>query len=207
MRAKTLVVFFLSVAVCAAAASYHFYDSAHTIGLIKAGGGEARHPILLDRGRDSYTLIATATVVPPYRGDVRVAVEGEPAMDFMIYNSEPVVDLGVFRHPAFRNNVLYDLRPKDKIALWVVMKPKGSALPGHANPEQASDVTANGSCCEIPAPEAATKAEEHPTAHGNGNKDPRTKQFLAFYDVDTNARVLQVPIIYRDKEGTANATH
>lgn len=222
MTAKTLLVFALSVAVCTVAAGYRFYDSAHTIGMIKAEGGKARHPIVLDKGRDSYTLIATAAVTPPYRGDVRVAVEGTPAMDYVIYPSEAAIDLSPYRHPTFRDNVLYDLQPRDKVALWVVMKPKKggeavAATSGVRPPKQ-------DECCDLPvaaAPAPAMSAQTHGGAathppgerpRGGGGKSGRPEgagatQRLAFYDTATGKAVLTVPIVYKGAGEGGNEVH
>lgn len=122
MNIKVIVVFLISAALFTGAAAYRFYDSAHAIGTIKRGGGKARHPALLDANRDQYILIATASVIPPYRGNARVTLEGAPNLSATFHNSGPVVDLGIYRHPEFRDNTYYDLQPKDKIAVWVKIK-------------------------------------------------------------------------------------
>ncbi len=122
MSGKILLIFFVSAAIFMLAATYRFHDSAHAMGMIKKGGGMARHPALLDKDRDSYVLIATAGVVPPYQGNARVVLEGDPTLTATFHNSEPALDLGFHRHPEFRNNTYYDLRPRDRIALWVKIK-------------------------------------------------------------------------------------
>ncbi|MDD2897746.1 MAG: hypothetical protein PHI31_03420 [Desulfuromonadaceae bacterium] len=122
MTRKTIIIFTVSVAFFTLAATYRFHDSAHSIGTIKKGGGVARHPAVLDKGRDSYVLVATAAVLSPYRGNARVALEGDPTLTATFYNSEVPINLGLFRHPKFQNNTYYDLRPKDKIALWVKIR-------------------------------------------------------------------------------------
>ncbi|MBL0224850.1 MAG: hypothetical protein IPQ16_04505 [Geobacteraceae bacterium] len=122
MNGKTIFIFIAAVAFFTLAATYRFHDSAHAMGMIKKGGGMARHPALLDKDRDSYVMIATAGVLPPYKGNARVVLEGDPTLTATFHNSEVPFDLGVFRHPAFRDNIYYDLRPKDRIALWVKIK-------------------------------------------------------------------------------------
>lgn len=122
MRCKSIVTFIVSCIIFIFAASHRFHDSAHAIGTIKKGGGKARHPALLDSDRNSYVLIATAGVVPPYRGNARVVLEGNPTLKATFHNSGPAVDLGIHRHPDFKDNTFYDLRPKDKVALWVKIK-------------------------------------------------------------------------------------
>lgn len=125
MKIKTLVLFCASVAVCGVAATHKFYDSAHAMGMLGKNGGTVRHPVLLEGGRDSYTIVASAGVLPPYRGDVRVVLEGEPRPDYVISSARPAVRLGLHRAPEFHDNVLHDVRPKDKVALWVALKPQG----------------------------------------------------------------------------------
>jgi hypothetical protein len=77
---KTLVVFTLAVALFGLAANYRFGDSSHAIGTLSLKGGKARHPFLIDAGKDRYTLIMTGVVLPPYQGTVRIALEGTPAV-------------------------------------------------------------------------------------------------------------------------------
>ena len=120
---KKPIFFILAVCISLLGATYNWGDSAHSIGLIKAGGGEVKHPSTLESGKRKYMLISTATVIPPYRGDVRVALEGQPEMDYRIYASAPIINLGLRRMPELKDNVFYDLSPKDRIALWVEMKP------------------------------------------------------------------------------------
>lgn len=128
MKVKTVLVFAISAAFFTLAATYRFHDSAHAMGMIRKGGGMARHPALLDKDRETYMLIATAGVMAPYRGNARVVLEGDPNLVATFYNSEVPVDLGVYRHPRFRDNTYYDLRPKDRIALWVkIRRSQGAA--------------------------------------------------------------------------------
>lgn len=149
MKGKTLLIFIVSCAFFTLAATYRFHDSAHSMGMIKKGGGMARHPAVLDKDRDSYVLIATAGVMPPYRGDARVVLEGDPNLTATFHNSEVPIDLGVYRHPAFRDNTYYDLRPKDRIALWIKIKRGQSPALQHA---AAAGVQQQGRGAEPPCP-------------------------------------------------------
>jgi hypothetical protein len=123
MRLKNIMFFLLALGISLAGAAYRWEDSAHSIGFIETSGGRVRHPAFFKSGKNRYALIATATVIPPYRGDAKVVLEGEPEMEHEIHFTGPVVDLGIRRLPEFRDNVLYGLRPKDRIAIWLVMKP------------------------------------------------------------------------------------
>lgn len=122
-RRRKLAFLAGAIAVSTLGAWYRWPDSAHAIGVIKRGGGTARHPVALAPGQDSYVLITTAAVIPPWSGDARVAVEGEPAMGWQMEVSRPVVDLGLHRWPRQDGDRIRGLRPKDRIALWVKLTP------------------------------------------------------------------------------------
>jgi hypothetical protein len=128
MRLKKTIVFVLSAGLCLVAASYRWGDSGHAIGLISRQGGKARHPSILKSGKDRYTQIVTATVLPGYRGNARVVLEGSPPMRCEMHLAVPVVDLNLRRKPRFENSTLVDLQPGDRIALWLVMHPAEKAF-------------------------------------------------------------------------------
>jgi len=206
MKVKPVLYFIAAAAIAFFAASYRFYDSAHTIGLIKASGGEARHPIVLDRGLDRYTVIATASVIPPYRGDIRIAVEGLPEMDWQLYNSEPAINLSPWRQPQLRGNILYDVQPKDRLALWLVLQPTGkaAALPATPATKPATAVAGGSDCCVAASPPA-----EHA---GHTRSEVATKTapagpLLAFYDLRSGNRVLTIPITFRAQGGDHAVSH
>jgi len=123
---KGLLVFILAAALSVAAAWYRHGDSAHAMGMVSVKGGRALHPVHLPCGKDRYTLVVTGTILPPYRGDARVVVEGEPTLHYSVYGSDPIVDLGLRRRPTFNEQTLTDLRPGDRFTVWVVLQPPGS---------------------------------------------------------------------------------
>ncbi len=199
MKIKLIVFFVLAFAVSVLAANYRFGDSAHAIGLIKKFGGEARHAVSLESGRDRYMLIATATVIPPYRGDTRIVLEGEPAIAHRIYLSEPVVDLGLRRLPVFRDNVLYHLEPRDSIALWVDMKPPQiDPVCGMADGEGFKRIRHEGREYVF-CSDGCLEAFGRNPAKYSGKNHVRGRYRLAFYDTQTNRRVLNVPIDFQAK--------
>jgi len=194
-------IVFFSTAVCISllGATYRWTDSAHSIGLIRTNGGEARHPSTIESGRSGYTLISTATVIPPYRGNARVVLEGNPAIDYTIHSSEPVIDLGLRRHPRLKNNVLYDLRPGDRIALWVAMKPpvldpvctmayQNGFIKEHLD---GKDYFFCSDACRD-----AFRADP---AKYRGRESVQGSYTLAFYDTKTDKAVLRVPLIFSGK--------
>ena len=197
----TRKILFFAVAVCLSllGATYRCTDSAHSIGLVNTRGGGTRHPSSLESGKTTYTLIATATVMPPYHGDARVVLEGTPNIDYAIYSSDPVIDLGVRRHPRFRDNVLYDLQPKDHIALWVVIKPpvldpvcRMKYQKGFL--EERSEGKDYYFCSES-CREAFLK---NPGKYA-GRDSVQGSYSLAFYDTKTDKPVLRVPLTFRGK--------
>jgi hypothetical protein len=124
MYTKSVLVCTAAVAISLVAATYRFRDSGHAVGMLGIQGGKARHAVQLDPGKGRYVLVVTGVVQPPYRGNARVELEGTPEMDYELHLSRPVVDLGLHRAPRLSGGVLEDLRPKDKFALWVIMRPK-----------------------------------------------------------------------------------
>jgi YHS domain-containing protein len=197
----TKKILFFTIAVCISllGATHRWADSAHSIGLIKADGGEARHPPSVESGKKAYTLIATAMVIPPYQGDARVVLEGTPGMDHEIYFSEPVIDLGIRRRPGFRDNVLYGLRPRDRIALWVVMKPP-VLDPVCGMPFQDGFVKrrAGGKDYSFRSDTCSRAFMENPAAY-MGRESVTGRYTLAFYDTKTEKPVLRVPLIFTGK--------
>ncbi len=199
MKVKNVVFFILALAASFLAATYRWGDSAHAIGLIRASGGEARHPAFFESGESRYALIATATVVPPYRGDARVVLEGKPLIDHRIYLSGPVVDLGLRRNPELRDNVIRGLQPRDRIALWVVMKPPAmDPVCGMAAGDGFLKTSYAGReyfFCE----EACAQAfKENPGKYADNDR-VRGRYSLALYDTKTNRPVLRVPVMFKGK--------
>ncbi len=198
---KKILFFAIAVSISLVGATYRWGDSAHSIGLIKQSGGEARHPSTLESGGSLYTLIATATVIPPYRGAARVVLEGSPAIDYTIHSSEPVVDFGLRRQPRFdeSKNVMYDLRPMDRIALWVVMRPPVlDPVCGMAYQEGFKEFRRDGRtyyfCSEGCRDAFMIVPEKY-----KGKESVRGAYTLAFYDVKTEQPVLRVPLIFKGK--------
>lgn len=101
---------------------YRFGDSGHALSTMSLKGGKARHPVHLKNSYDRFSVIVTSRVLPPYQGDARVVLEGEPAIFHEMYFSEPVVNLGLSNGPFFNENTIYNLTPGDRIAMWLYMK-------------------------------------------------------------------------------------
>jgi YHS domain-containing protein len=205
---KKIIVFCIAVAVSLVAAMHRWNDSAHAIGVIKADGGTARHPVSLEAGEESYMLIATATVLPPYRGDVKVVLEGEPAMEYEIHSSGPIVDLGLYDWPKFKDNTFYNLKPKDRPALWVKMKPpKVDPVCNMAVKDSPLIIFSHGKEYRFCSRECVELFEADSRRY-EGRDHARGRYTLAFYDTESGAPVLKIPVIIKGKgEKTDAAEH
>ena len=201
-----LAVFLLAVAVSLVAASYRHGDSAHSIGLIKAEGGKALHASSLAPGHDSYMLIATATVIPPYRGDARIALEGANDIPYEVYLSGPVVDLGIRNFPKLINGTLHGLKPMDRLAMWVYMKPpKVDPVCGMAREEGFLSHEYEGRQYHFCA-EGCLEAFKAEPAKYAGRDEFTGSYTLALYDTKTDMKVLSVPIEF-GKGGAQDGGH
>ena len=202
MHLKNMSFFLLAFGISLLGATYRWGDSAHSIGLISERGGKVRHPSFLKSGKNRYALIATATVIPPYRGDARVVLEGEPEMDHEIYVSGPAIDLGLRRLPQFRDSVLYGLQQKDRIAIWVVMKPpvidpvcRMAYEKGFINHTyKGKDYYFCSKWCLSSFRKEPERYKDRDSVSG--------KYTLAFYDTKTGKSILRVPAILKGKGDT-----
>ncbi len=132
MRLRTLVIFLLALGVSLAAAWYRFDDSAHAMGMLSARGGQSRHPVTLGPGKERYAVIVTASVLPPWHGDAKVALEGETSLQWELHPAGPILDLGLHRHPTWQDGVLRGLQPRDRLAFWLQLRRPPGACPTHA---------------------------------------------------------------------------
>jgi hypothetical protein len=173
MKLKSLLAVLAAVGLSLLAAGHRWGDSSHAIGLVTAAGGKVRHPAVFEGEWDRYMQITTATVLPPFRGDARVVLEGERVPDYRLYYSEPVVNLGLKRIPRFENDILHDLRPGDRIALWVELTPEKAI--GGTGARDPSGLLAN------------------PKPVKGGLR-------LSFYDTRTERPVLSIPFIFKRKK-------
>lgn len=206
MRIKSLITFVLAVLVSLAAATYRWGDSSHAIGLMSKSGGKTRHPSFMQSGWDRYTQITTATVLPPYRGDVSVSLEGYPPLDYEIRFSAPVIDLGIRRLPVFKDNIIHDLKPKDRLALWVLMHSFPiDPVCGMAVRDGDISFNYNEETIYFCADTCLEQFKADPQRFKD-IKGPRGKYNLAFYDTRTGQSVLNVPLIFKSKEETPDAS-
>lgn len=196
-----------AVALSTLAAWYRWPDSAHAIGVIRRGGGAARHAVAFPGGRDAYVLVATATVIPPWRGDARISVEGAPEMTWDVEVSRPVVDLGLRRWPRLEGDTLRGLAPRDRVALWLRLRPpKADPVCGMVCPEGAPRAAAGGreECfCSEACRAAFTQA---PNRHPARPVD-RGRWTVALRDAASGQPVLTIPVVLGAEEGGHAGAH
>lgn len=185
-----VLVFIFAVAVSLLGAVVQWGDSAHSIGLITAEGGRVRHPVTFAAGDRRSMLIATATVLPPYRGDVRLSLEGAPAIDYTVSASAPIIDLGIRRRPVLKDGVLSDLQPRDRLALFVELRPP------RLDPVCRMAVGNDDAFCS-PACEALFAAD--PEKYRGGELLEGSYN-LAFNDLKTGRAVLKIPVRFGGRE-------
>jgi len=193
---KRIPVILFAVALSVAAAWYRPGDSAHAMGMVSLKGGRARHPVHLPTGKDRYTLVVTGTILPPYRGDARVAVEGGPGLSYDVYGSDAVVDLGLRRRPRFDDGTLIGLQPKDRFTLWVVMRP--SRLdPVCGRPQQDGSIAFEHGgrtvwFCSQPCLDEFSRGPDRFRA----GPEPAGRYAITFRDAATDQSVLEIPVIF-----------
>ncbi len=178
MNWKHLGIFVAMALLAGWAGHARFGDSSHALGLLNVKGGKARHPFQLTAGKSRYTLIATATVLPPVAGDIRVELRGAPLMGYAIYDSAPIVPLPFRPRPVLADNILRDTRPRDRLTLWVVMRP------------------ATQTERDWPAP---------PTPLAQRSQHPDEALALVFSDSDSNRTLLRIPVVFAATQGDPHA--
>jgi YHS domain-containing protein len=203
---KSIVTFLAAVLISTVAATHRWGDSAHSIGLVTEGGGKVRHPVRFTAGTGRRMLIATATVIPPYRGDARLTVEGDPPMDYEIAFSRPIVDLGIRSWPEFRDDTLYGLEPKDRLAMWVKMYPPAGMDPvcGMKKSPEFTALTHDGREYHFCSTVCVDRFREDP-ARFEGRDAVRGTYHLALRDTATGKPVLRVPLIFQGEEEAGDA--
>ena len=201
---KKIAVFLIAVALSFVAGMYSWDDSAHSIGMITANGGKVRHATTLRSGQERYMLISTAAVIPPYSGDARVVLEGKPEIDYKLYFSRPVIDLGIRDWPRLEGDILYGLKPKHRIALWVEMRPPSvDPVCGMAHEEHFIRHKHDGKefafCNQMCLDTFKKDPKEYVDSDGLTGK-----YSLAFYDTKSSEQVLRVPLNFVGKGEATN---
>lgn len=200
---RKLVWLTAAVATAAAAAVLRWPDSSHAMGTIRAGGGAIRHPAALRPGADHYQIVLTAPVVGRWRGDARISLEGGAGpLPFQASLAGPVVDLGLHHWPRLEGEVIHDLAPGDRIALWVSFE-AATRDPVCGMACSADSLEVEGRCfCGTACRDAFLAApEQHRSA-------PRGRPIrLVIRDVRDGTTLLELPIAVGDEGGGHGAHH
>lgn len=198
---KRLAVFSLAVVLSVAAAWYRPGDSAHAMGMVSVRGGRAHHPVHLPCGKDRYTLVVTGTVLPPYRGNARIAVEGGPGLSYDVYGSDPVVDLGFRRRPRVDAQTLIGLQPRDRFTLWIVMRPSElDPVCGARKQDGFTGFAYDGRTVWLCSRSCLERFSRDPERFRAGPQ-PAGKYAVTFHDTATGQSVLEIPVIFGSGEG------
>ena len=126
---RGVLSFLAAVVVFTPLAVWRAGDLRHTVVTVTERGGRVRHGAQLEFGRDRYTVLVTGRNRLKETADLRVAVEGEPAIPFEVHsNYPPTIDLDVHEWPEFEDGTLRHCHPGEKLGLWVVLKPEKAVL-------------------------------------------------------------------------------
>ncbi|MCL4560365.1 MAG: hypothetical protein M1281_07110 [Chloroflexi bacterium] len=108
-------------------------DTAHAIGLLNMQGGKALHEVHLVFGEGlfgRFTLLLTATVIPPVSGDILLEVSGPEKLDYSASSRyPPVIPILNRFHTwfSFENNLHKGVQPGDSLLIVMRIKPPQEA--------------------------------------------------------------------------------
>jgi len=159
----------------------HWTDVSCRVGELGSSGG-AVVPFELEAGKGLYGLILSARTAPSFHGAARVRLEGEPAMDYALYDLSRLFHPGQRNRPPLQDGILSGLHPGDRFKLGVMMQPKLVAVPGSEVPI--------ASCCVPPRSlDSSSQGEEQPIPLR-----------LSFYDTNSNRPLLVIPVHFSRPE-------
>jgi hypothetical protein len=114
----------LTVSLCTIAAMFTPPTSSHAVTTISKDGGISRHPVLLGLNKNKYTVLVTGTVKPPYKGNVKIVLEGKPEIPYKIYSRyPPELNIGIHKFHGFDDDVLTNIKSPEKFIVTVFIKP------------------------------------------------------------------------------------
>jgi hypothetical protein len=121
---KIILTIIITLTVCTIAAMYTPPKFGHSVTMITKDGGISRHPVLLGLNENKYVVLVTGTVKSPYRGNVRIVLEGEPKINYEIYSQyPPELNLGIHKFHDFENNTIRNISAWEKFMLTLSLKP------------------------------------------------------------------------------------
>jgi YHS domain-containing protein len=149
-------------------------------------------------------MIVTAPVLPPWQGDARLAIEGEPPLKFDAQLSGPVVNLGLRHWPTLEGRVIRGLKPGDRIALWVKMPaPELDPVCGMRCSESPHFQGDSHCFCSAACRDKYLRDPDQYTRNGFRGQQLR----LTMRDDRTDQLVLTVPIVLGGEEVSHGSHH
>jgi hypothetical protein len=104
-------------------------DTVHAVALLNMKGGQAMHPahFILGEGLfGRFTLLLTATVIPPVQGDLLLEINGPEQLEYNVASRYPPVVPLVNRSHAwfsFTDGIHRGVQPGDSLLLVLRIKP------------------------------------------------------------------------------------
>lgn len=104
-------------------------DTVHAVALLSMKGGQAMHPAHFTLGEGlfgRFTLLLTATAIPPVHGDVVVEINGPEQLEYQVASRYPPVVPLINRSHAwfsFMDGVHRGVQPGDSLLLVMRIKP------------------------------------------------------------------------------------
>jgi hypothetical protein len=102
----------------------------------------AIEPFVLESGNGLYLLSFSGEINGEFQGDLRISLEGTPAMDYRLVNLAPIRFFGRNQGQGLKKHILHGLNRGDKLAILVVMQPQLVKVEGFEVPI--------ASCCAPP---------------------------------------------------------
>jgi hypothetical protein len=136
----------------------------------------AIEPFQLEPGNGLYLLCFSGEISGEFQGNLRIALEGTPAMNYRLVNLAPIKYFGRSQGGGLNNELLRGLKPGDKLAILVVMQPQLVKVTGIGVPM--------ASCC-VPAKISSS------STLGAGDPLPLT---LSMIEEASGKPLLQIPI-------------
>ena len=145
------ITIIITFTVCTIAAMYTTPNFGHSVTIITKDGGISRHPVLLGLNEDKYVILVTGTVKSPYKGNVKIVLEGEPEIDYKIYSRyPPELKLGIHKFHDFEDNTIKNISAWDKFMLAVCIKPINKINKESKYNLRFYDVVSNNAVLSIP---------------------------------------------------------
>jgi len=196
-----------SVAISLVAATHRWSDTAHAIALVTAKGGVVRHGFTFPPGPGRKTLIASVAFLPPYRGDVRVALEGSPPLDWELHLSEPGVDVGVRKLPRLEDRTLLGIEPTDSVTLWAIVDaPECDPVCGMKREPRFARYQHEGHEFFFCSADCLASFRADPAAFAD-KAVVEGRYELALYDRGTDRPLVRIPVSFGTEEGASREAH